>query len=53
MAEKDGANIPEGTHESIAVYLASFGAGKDGKAGGEESGFPRDGHRHDLAHLSL
>jgi len=33
MAEKDGANIPENTHESIAVYLASLGAGKEGKTG--------------------
>ncbi len=34
MSEKDGANIPENTHESIAVYLASLSAGKGGTAGG-------------------
>jgi cytochrome c553 len=36
MAEKDGANIPENTHEAIAVYLASLGAGKQGKGGSTE-----------------
>ena len=36
MAAKDGANIPENTHEPIAVYLASLGAGKQGAAGGGE-----------------
>ena len=32
MAEKDGAQIPEGVREPIAVYLASLGG--DGKGGG-------------------
>jgi hypothetical protein len=36
MAEKNGANIPENTHESIAVYLASLSGGTAGKAGGGE-----------------
>jgi mono/diheme cytochrome c family protein len=38
MAAKDGANIPESSHEAIAKYLASLGnQGKGEKAGGGEA----------------
>ncbi len=38
MAAKDGAHIPENTHESIATYLASLGSkGKDEKDQGPEA----------------
>jgi len=43
MAAKDGAHIPENTHEAIATYLASLGSkGKDEKdqGGAAESGLP-------------
>jgi mono/diheme cytochrome c family protein len=37
MSEKDGANIPENTHEAIATYLASLSSGgTSGKSGGGE-----------------
>jgi hypothetical protein len=36
MSEKDGANIPENTHEAIATYLASLSGGTSGKSDGEE-----------------
>jgi len=41
MAAKEGAHIPENTHEAIATYLASLNKGKDEKEGGAaESGLP-------------
>jgi cytochrome c5 len=37
MSAKDGANIPENTHEAIAVYLASLStSGTSGTSGGGE-----------------
>ena len=55
MAAKDGANIPENTHESIAVYLASLGAGKQGAGRRRRrgSGFIVHSQWHDCAELSV
>ncbi len=38
MAEKDGANIPENTHESIAAYLASLNKKGGGDKGSDTAG---------------
>jgi mono/diheme cytochrome c family protein len=43
MAAKDGAHIPDSTHEAIATYLASLGSkgkGENDQGGGADSGLP-------------